>query len=151
MTQTHVTLRPAIPADLPGLLALYAYLTPGDPPADPAAAKDAFDRLGAYPGSAIYLCLDEDQPVAACTLIVVPNLTRGAAPFALIENVVTHGAWRRQGLGRRVLAAATQAAWQAGCYKVMLLAGSTDPAVMAFYRGAGFAQSKTGFQIRRPA
>jgi hypothetical protein len=33
----------------------------------------------------------------------------------------------------------------------MLLTGSENPATHAFYRAAGFEQSKTGFQVRRLA
>jgi hypothetical protein len=29
------------------------------------------------------------------------------------------------------------------------MTGSKDPATLAFYEGAGFEQTKTGFQIRR--
>lgn len=41
-------------------------------------------------------------------------------------------------------------AWEAGCYKVMLMTGSKRPETLRFYADAGFEQSKTGFQIRRP-
>lgn len=87
--------------------------------------------------------------VSTCTLIVIPNLTRGGALYALIENVVTHEDFRQLGFAGALLAEAVQRAWYEGCYKVMLLTGSKEPATLAFYASAGFEQSKTGFQIRR--
>jgi hypothetical protein len=33
---------------------------------------------------------------------------------------------------------------------VMLMTGRNDPGTLDFYQRAGFQQSKTGFQIRRP-
>ena len=63
--------------------------------------------------------------------------------------VVTHPDYRKRGFGRQVLDAASDAAWQAGCYKVMLMTGSKKPETIRFYLGAGFEQSKTGFQKRR--
>jgi hypothetical protein len=42
-------------------------------------------------------------------------------------------------------------AWDKGCFKVMLLTGSQDPATLKFYEGCGFVQNKTGFQIRQSA
>ena len=44
---------------------------------------------------------------------------------------------------------AIKAAWKAGCYEVMLLTGSKDPAALRFYENCGFTQDKTGYQIRR--
>ena len=65
---------------------------------------------------------------------MIPNLTRAAAPYAVIENVVVEGSRRGTGLGRRVMAGTLDAAWAAGCYKAMLLTGSRNPATHAFYR-----------------
>jgi GNAT superfamily N-acetyltransferase len=87
----------------------------------------------------------------SCTLIVIPTLTRGGKPYALIENVVTDARYRGRGYGTRLLQAAVQAAWSADCYKVMLLTGSKQPSTLKFYENAGFEQTKTGFQMRRMA
>ena len=135
--------------DVPQLLRLYRYLHPDDGDVTVEDAVRNLERLELYPGSHIVLgCLDA-AIVATCTLVVIPNMTRGGAPYALIENVVTDPAHRNRGYGNAVLKAASEAAWRAGCYKVMLLTGSTQEAVLKFYRGAGFEQSKTGFQMRK--
>jgi len=81
----------------------------------------------------------------------VPNLTRGARAFGLIENVVTHGDHRKKGLATRVLTHALQIAWDNDCYKVMLLTGSEKESILRFYEQAGFKRNiKTGF-IAYPA
>jgi GNAT superfamily N-acetyltransferase len=54
----------------------------------------------------------EDAIIASCTLVVIPNLARGGQPYGLIENVVTHAAYRGRGFGKRLLRAAVEAAWQ---------------------------------------
>ena len=81
--------------------------------------------------------------------MVVPNLTRSGRPYGLIENVVTHADHRVRGYGKQLLQAAITAAWDADCYKVMLMTGSKEPSTLAFYASAGFEQSKTRFQVRR--
>ncbi len=135
--------------DIPQLLSLYRHLDPDDKETTVEDARRHLELLELYPGSHILIgCLDE-AIVATCTLIVIPNLTRGGAPYALIENVVTDLVYRNRGYGKAVLTAATEAAWQAGCYKVMLLTGSKHPSILKFYQDAGFEQNKTGFQMRR--
>ena len=143
--------RPAGQADLPALLDLYQHLNPGDARPDASAAGAVLDRLAALPGSAILVAQVGRVLAASCTLVVVPNLTRGGRPFGLIENVVTHADFRRRGLGRQLLDLACAAGWDAGCYKIMLMTGSTRPGTLKFYRDAGFEASKTGFQKRRIA
>lgn len=142
----HVRL--AGPADLAKLLPLYVDLNPDDQPLEDAAAKDRLARLRHFPGSGVYVGWIGDEAVATCTLVVIPNLTRGGAPYALIENVVTAAAHRNRGYGKALLRSAVEAAFADGCYKVMLLTGSTAASTHGFYRSAGFEQSKTGYQIR---
>ena len=149
MSVAPVNIRPALRSDLPQLLALYPYLNPADaiPPLN--VAERRFDDLRKYEGSEIFVGFVEDAIVTSCTLIVIPNLTRGGEPYGLIENVVTHAAYRGRGFGKQLLQAAVAAAWQADCYKVMLMTGSKKPSTLAFYVAAGFEQTKTGFQVRR--
>lgn len=73
------------------------------------------------PQRAIFVGIAENAIVASCTLVVIPNLTRGAQPYGLIENVVTHASYRRRGYGKQLLRTAITSAWQVDCYKVMLL------------------------------
>ena len=144
-----LNIRPADRDDLPALLALYRQLHPGDEHVPLAVASNRLEQLLLYPGSSILIGIRGDALVATCTLIVIPNLTRGATPYALIENVVTDVQHRRRGYGKLILEAAMAAAWRHGCYKDMLLTGSKDTATLRFYAEVGFTQSKTGFQARR--
>lgn len=137
-------LRPADLGDLPGLLALYAELNPDDPPMDAATAQAHFAAILAQPGMTIYVAVKDNIPLASCTLVVVPNLTRAGAPYALIENVVTAESARRTGLGRAVLKHAVDAAWQAGCYKVMLLTGRSDTGAADFYTKCASGRTRPG-------
>ncbi|WP_454858296.1 GNAT family N-acetyltransferase [Rhizobium binxianense] len=93
----------------------------------------------------------EGKLVSSCTLAIVPNLSRGARPYGVIENVVTDADHRKMGLGRAVLHAARDKAWEANCYKVLLATGFQRESTLRFYEGAGFQRGgKTYFEIRRP-
>jgi GNAT superfamily N-acetyltransferase len=146
---TELVIRPAEQADLAALQGLYRHLIPEEAPCPDDRAADILDRLQAFEGSAVLVGFLGAALVASCTVIVIPNLTRGGTPYALIENVVTDASHRNKGLGKAILKAALDRAWAAGCYKVMLLTGSQKPSTLAFYEAAGFEQSKTGFQARR--
>ncbi len=134
--------------DLPAILALYRQLSPKSPVLTEEQAAPAWRAILDRPGLTVFLAESEVGVGASCTLVVTPNLTQGARPYALIENVVTDMAQRRRGLGRAVLGAAIAAAWDAGCYKVMLHTGRPDD-VQRFYEAVGFQRGKTAFEIRR--
>ena len=147
--QEGFSIRAALPSDLEGLLNLYPHLNPSDEPISRDLATARLDAINQIPGSTVLLGLLHDGLVASCTLIVIPNLTNGGKPYGLIENVVTHAGYRGRGYGTSILHAAAKAAWDAGCYKVMLMTGSKQPSTLKFYENAGFEQTKTGFQMRR--
>jgi GNAT superfamily N-acetyltransferase len=87
---------------------------------------------------------------STCALTIVPNLTRSARSYGLIENVVTHPDYRKRGIGTQVLKHALAIAWRQKCYKVMLMTGSKQESTMRFYEGAGFVRGeKIGFVARR--
>ncbi|AYG66853.1 MULTISPECIES: GNAT family N-acetyltransferase [unclassified Rhizobium] len=146
-----IVIRPVVAADLPTLLALYQHLNAEDPILEPQLAESRLAEILAHHGMTIFAGFDGDKAVSSVTLVVIPNLTRGGASYALIENVVTHADYRQRGLGGTVIRKAIASAWKKNCYKVMLLTGSKNPATLRFYANCGFTQDKTGFQVRRPA
>lgn len=136
--------------ELGRLLELYRYLNPEDPDiSSEETTKALWEDICNDPRQSI-LVLEEDGCLAAsCTLVIVNNLTRGARPYGLIENVVTHGNFRRKGYGTAVLDEAVEIARKKGCYKVMLLTGRKDEGVLSFYENAGFDRgTKTGFYMK---
>lgn len=142
--------RPAQLDDFTGLVDLYGHLSPDDHVASEDLQRTTFTQMLAYPGMTVLVASLENQLLATLTLIVIPNLTRGCAPYALIENVVTRIDFRGLGIGRHLMEIARQTAWQSGCYKIMLMSGAKNQKAHAFYERAGFQKSKTGFELRRP-
>lgn len=135
--------------DLPGLLALYAELNPEDPSV--LAGAEVWQKMLSQPGLDVLVAELDGVLVATCTLVQIPNLTRGGRPYALLENVVTLPAFRRQGLGRMLVEEALRRAWLAGCYKVMLFTSARMPGTLEFYRSCGMQdQGKTAFLARAP-
>ena len=141
-----IIVREIADAELSALLCLYAHLHPEEEMAPPGEAAPLWKTLRQDPNQHCLGAYWNGSLAATCTLVVVPNLTRGGRPYGLIENVVTHPDHRRHGLGTAVLERALQTAWERGCYKVMLLTGSKTEATLRFYEKAGFKRGvKTGF------
>ena len=145
---THSVIRRAKLTDLPAVRSLYQDLHPGEVPA-PNIEKVYADIL-AREGSSIMLLEVDGLAVATTYLNVIPNLTRGAAPYAVIENVVVARDHRGLGLGKQIMAATLEEAWRAGCYKAMLLTGSRTPSTHAFYRACGFDPDAKQAYLARP-
>lgn len=83
---------------------------------------------------------------------LIPNLSRGGRPYAVIESVVIAAHRRGERLGRRLMGATLERAWAAGCYKAMLQTGSKTPSTHAIYRACGFADdAKTAYLARPPS
>lgn len=145
-----LNIRKATISDLHGLLDLYRHLHAND---SPLPAGDRVDTVwrDVLDRTEIFLGFTDSQLVSSCTLVVIPNLTRGTKPYALIENVVTHADHRRRGFGRELVRHAIAEAWAAGCYKVMLLTGSKQEETLRFYETAGLSRGvKTAFVASAP-
>lgn len=144
-------LRDAAPADLPAVLRLHRQLHPDDPILSDDEASAVFRRIAANPDLRLFVWEENGDIVATTYLNVIPNLTRGGAPYAIIENVVVDEAHRDQGIGKQIMAATIAAAWSAGCYKAELSTGALRESTHAFYRACGMSgDTKTAFIARRP-
>jgi GNAT superfamily N-acetyltransferase len=88
--------------------------------------------------------------VGSCVLTIIPNLTRGARPYGLIENVVTHSDFRRKGFAKALLKHALDFAWETHCYKVMLLSGVHRGAAHGLYESVGFSKDEKIGYIAKP-
>lgn len=145
--------RHAEPGDLENLLALYRHLNPDMPQLGEQRTQDIWRKTLANENLSLVVGGIGNRLVATCLLITAPNLMRGGAPHAFLENVVTHPDFRRQGYGRAAVRAALDDAWQRGCFQVFLMTrrGRANPFVLTFYEGCGFQQGgKTGFVAPRP-
>ena len=138
--------RAARPEDFEAILHLYGQLLPADVRVDTGADRAAFDRILSTEGLTLFVIDEDGQIIATTYLNVIPNITRSARPYAVIENVVVEESLRGTGVGKEIMASTLQAAWDAGCYKAMLMTGSKRESTLGFYRACGFSQDeKTGF------
>lgn len=139
----------AVEGDLADVLGLMRHLVTSDEPIDPQVASANWQHL--INGDTVQVLIGRlgGEAITSCVLAIIPNLTRGGRPYALIENVVTHADYRGRGYGKSTMHAAIARARGAGCYKVMLATGRKEEAVFRFYESCGFNRdSKTAFEVR---
>src|SRR5688572_16935192 len=124
-------IRPIRMEELPELLGLYRHLHPSDTelPVTPDVER-LWQRICADSDLHYLVAEVAGALVSTCTLTIIPNLTRGARPYGVIENVVTHPDFRHRGIATKILQGAVQIAWEQDCYKVMLLTGRKDEATL---------------------
>ena len=144
----EITIREAVQADLPRILELYRELQPQDPPVDVGKANSVWAQ--AVNNGVTYFVAECDGIIAAtCYVAIIPNITRDCSPIGFIENVVTAGAYRRRGIGRKLLETAVEYAKAQGCYKATLQSGIKRSEAHMFYESIGFdGNSKRAFEIR---
>ena len=141
-------IRRAKKSDFDAVLDLMQQLNPADP-GQAISLSEAFDTITDSDNLLLLVAEIDNRLAGSVYLNLIPNITRGGKPYALIENVITDSAWRRQGIGRALMEHALELAAKHGCYKVMLMSGRKESATHAFYRGCGFDADAKQAYIRR--
>lgn len=137
--------------DYPQAHALYQTLATGEtlPPFE--AGKRGFSRIISHPDTWIIGACEDGKVLSMATLHLMPNLTNDMRPYALVENVATLADFQGRGLGRTVMHAVAEKAWQEGAYKIMLLTNRSR-GTAAFYTKLGYQMDeKQGMILRQPA
>jgi GNAT superfamily N-acetyltransferase len=134
--------------ELPQLLELYTHLHPDVPEIDYSdeAVQSLWRNIMEQPHLRYMVAEKDRRIVSTCSLAIILNLTYDLRPYGVVQNVVTDPQYRKKGIGTRVLQAALEEAWGAGCYKVILETGNKSRDIVRFYHNAGFKSGiKTGF------
>lgn len=142
-------IRKATEGDFHEVMRLYRQLQPDDPVLADGRDREVFHRILETDGLYIFVLACGGRIYSTCYLNVIPNITRSARPYAIIENVLTDEPARGCGFGKRLMKHTLEFAWSKGCYKAMIQAGSRQESTHAFYRSCGFsANDKVGYVAR---
>ncbi len=148
-----VTIRNAIDKDIPRILELYDDLTSAistDEEQTRTTAADVervFDEIRNTPGHELLVAEENDSVIGSMVLLIVPNLSHGALPWAIIENMIVDNHYHRRGIGKLLIQYAIDRARKAGCYKMQLLSNKKRPEAHRFYEAFGFEISAYGFRL----
>jgi len=141
-----ISIRKATKQDVPRILELYEELT-GEKRKDPSdTTNQVFNEIISLPNQEFLVAEKDSFVVGTVFLQITPNLSHDARPWAVLENLVVDGRYRRQGIGLLVEYALTRAR-EAGCYKLQLLSSNTRHEAHQFYRAVGFEDTASGFRL----
>lgn len=139
-------IREANQNDLNEILQLYLFLHETSIPEESELLRKTWNQMINDENHHLIINEVDGKIVASCVCVIIPNLTRNVRPYAFVENVVTHGDYRRKGYATACLDYAKEIAKENNCYKMMLLTGSKKESTLNFYRNAGYnSTEKTAF------
>jgi predicted N-acetyltransferase YhbS len=139
--------RPATELDIPRILELYETLTGERHNLSRQETGPVFDAIASMPGHELLVAEENGMVVGTVVLLIVPNLSHEAHPWAIVENLVVDVGYRRRGIGRLLMDYAIASAREAGCYKVQLLSNVKRKEAHQFYKALGFRTSAYGFRM----
>jgi GNAT superfamily N-acetyltransferase len=145
--------RPGRQSDIPQIIELYDQLAISTSPAESGVAPTdgdyarVFARMMAVLGLELVVAEQGGVVVGSLVLLVVPNLSHGGLPWAMVENVIVEERGRRVGTGKLLMEYAIGRAKAAGCYRIGLSSDNRREGAHRFYRSLGFEGSAQGFRM----
>ncbi len=133
-----IRIREAETGDLDDLLHLYSVLYGKTVLKKDSGTMTTWKQMLADPFYHIIVAEEDDKIVSTCVVVIVRNLTFEHRPYAIIDNIVTHGDFRAQGLATACLQEAKKIAEDAGCFKITLSTSSRLQSTHKFYERLGY-------------
>ncbi|HMO17867.1 MAG TPA: GNAT family N-acetyltransferase [Oligoflexia bacterium] len=144
-----INIRPATQNDLSEILNLYHELHESEPVMEiNTDIISVWSQILSDDRLECFVAEVENKVIATCILDIVPNLTRNARPFGVLQNVVTSKNYRGMGVGKVLNKHALDYAWSKNCYQVLVQTGR--PKVTSFYESLGFRRDKIGLVAKHP-
>ncbi len=148
-----LTIRLATEEDIPRILELYRELALTTSQVElsrrlsPDDYRLVFAEICTAPGHELLVAEYQGEVMGTMVLLIVSNLSHGACPWALVENLVTDHRHRRRGFGRLLMEYAIARAKEAGCYRIVLSSDKRREEAHRFYDSLGFEASAHGFRL----
>ena len=146
--QASLLIRAATPADIAGVLALYAQPDLDDGEVLPLhEAVSLFEKFALYPDYTLYVAEADGEVVGTFALLVMDNLGHLGAPSGIVEDVVVAPARQGYGIGAQMMRFALERCRQKGCYKLVLSSNAKRVRAHAFYEQLGFERHGYSFRV----
>ena len=148
-----IVIRLATIIDLPRILQLYDELviTTSKIESNKIPLLEDYQRtlneIDSIPGYELLIAENKEEILGTVALLIMPNLSHHASPWALVENLIVDPNQRGKNIGRKLMEYSIYRAKEAGCYKIILNSNKVRRGAHKFYRALGFEASAYGFSI----
>ena len=146
-------IRRAKESDLPRILELYHELSMITTESEQHSStswddyRRVFAEISGDPRRELLVAEYDGEVVGTVALFIIPNLSHGATPYALVENLVVNHKYRRKGIGKKLMEYTIVRAKQEGCHRIELCSDKKRDEAHRLYRSVGFEPSAYGFRI----
>ena len=150
---SKLTIRPAVAADVPAVVAMLADDRLGQLRDAPGASLHpgylaAFHAIGESPNDELYVAEMDGAPAGCFQLTFLPGLSSQGQLRGQIESVRVASALRGAGIGRQMIAWAIERCRAKGCGVVQLTTNVARTDAQRFYRSLGFEASHVGMKLK---
>jgi len=146
-------IRMAEKRDVPRIVELYHELTITTSEVEhgrsPSLAdyEQVFAKICSDPRQRLLVAEQQGEVVGTIVLLVIPNLSHNATPWAFLENLIVTEKHRRRGLGRMLMEHAVGRARQSGCHMVELCSDVRRKEAHTLYNSMGFEAQAHCFRL----
>jgi len=146
-------IRLAKESDIPRILELYHELTMITTKVEQGLStswddyRKVFTEISSNPRRALLVAEYDGDVVGTVALYIIPNLSHGATPYALVENLVVNHKYRRRGIGKKLMEYTIARAKQERCHRIELCSSKGRKEAHRLYRSVDFEASAYGFRI----
>jgi N-acetylglutamate synthase-like GNAT family acetyltransferase len=148
-----IEIRLAKESDIPRILELYHELTMVVTRAEQHLStsfdnyRKVFAEISSDHRHELLVAEYEGDVVGTVALFIIPNLSHGATPYALVENLVVNHKCRRKGIGKKLMQYSIARARQEGCHRIELCSSKGRREAHRLYQSVGFKAEAYGFRI----
>lgn len=130
--------------DIPQLCSLLSILFTQEADFEPDANKQSsgLRQIIGNPEVGRILVLREGKAILGMVNLLFTVSTASGGRVTLLEDMIIHPLRRGDGLGSKLLQAATELARQEGCLRITLLTDRANDAAIRFYQRHGFGMSE---------
>jgi N-acetylglutamate synthase-like GNAT family acetyltransferase len=136
-------IRRATHEDANAIADLYRQLVPDSPI---SVLPERVDTLAKSDHTFLLVCDDESDIIATALLCLCQDVMYNNQPFAIVENVIVHSQYQREGIGKSMMDYIEDFCLQQDCSKIMLLTSNENRNARDFYTAMGYdPDAKIGF------